>query len=140
MIRQAVKDDINAVYGLIRQLSSYEFTKEQFNDCYLYNLEKGCVLVYEKDNIICGCLAFNIHYSLHFSCKTAEIVNLIVDEKARGYGIGKELLAAFEKIAADNKCVCIEVSSGKHREAAHRFYEREGFVCGHYKLRKVLTE
>ena len=140
MIRQAVKNDTDAVYGLIRQLSNHNFTKEQFNDCYLYNIKKGCVLVYEKDNIISGCLTFNIHYFLHFSRKTAEIVNLVVDENARSNGIGKDLLTEFEKIALANGCVCIEVASGKHREAAHRFYEREGFVCNHYKLRKELAE
>jgi PhnO protein len=140
MIRPAVKQDLNVVYNLIRQLSSHEFTMEQFNDCYLHNIEKGCVLVYEKDSIICGCLAFDIHYSLHFSRKTAEIVNLIVDEDTRGHGIGKELLEAVEQIASDNGCVCIEVASGKQREAAHRFYEREGFECNHYKLRKELAE
>jgi hypothetical protein len=36
----------------------------------------------------------------------------------------------------DNGCTCIEVGSGKQREDAHRFYEREGFVCDHYKFTK----
>ena len=138
MIRIATKDDIDAVYGLIKQLSSHEFTKEQFNDCYLYNTQKGQVLVYEKDHTISGCIVYNIHYYLHFSRKSAEIVNLVVDESARGRGIGKELLVSFEQIAADLGCVCLEVDSGKHREAAHRFYMREGFVCNHVKLTKVL--
>ena len=139
MIRAAIKDDLDAVYGLIKQLSRHEFTKEQFCDCYKYNLERGCVLVYEKDNRnICGCVVFNIHYSLHFSRKTAEIVNLVVDESFRNCGIGKKLLTHVEQIVIENGCVCIEVDSGKHREAAHRFYEREGFVCDHYKLTKEL--
>ncbi|MCL1829479.1 MAG: GNAT family N-acetyltransferase [Oscillospiraceae bacterium] len=136
MIRPAVKSDVDAVYRLMRQLSRHDFTKEQFEDCYLYNLEKGRVLVYEEGNIVCGCAVFAIHYHLHFSCKTAEIINLIVDEHARNRGIGKELLTALEQIAKDNGCVRVEVDSGKHREAAHRFYEREGFASTHYKLTK----
>ena len=140
VIRLAKKSDIEAVYGLIRQLSRHKFIKEQFEDCYIYNIGRGNVLVYEKDNSVCGCAVYAIHYHLHFSRKTAEIVNLIVDENSRGNGIGKELLNAIEKIAFDNRCVCIEVASGKHREAAHRFYEREGFVCGHYKLKKELKQ
>ena len=139
MIRVAIKDDLDTVYGLIRQLSHHEFTKKQFHDCYLYNIAKGRVLVYENENIICGCIVFNILYSLHFSRKTAEIVNLIVDENARNQGIGKKLLTAFEKIAGDNGCVRIEVGSDKHREDAHRFYEREGYASTHYKLTKELT-
>ena len=140
MIRIAKNDDLDTVYGLIRQLSSHEFTKKQFEDCFLYNIEKGRVLVYEKDHFICGCLTYNIHYHLHFSRKSAEIVNLIVDENIRGHGIGNKLLAAFEKIAADLGCLCIEVDSGKHRESAHRFYMREGFVCNHVKFTKVLKK
>ena len=139
MIRAATKVDLDNVYGLMRQLSRHEFTKEQFGDCYFYSIEKGRVLVYEKDHHnICGCLVFSIHYHLHFSRKSAEIVNLVVDESIRGQGIGRELLTYFERIALDNGCVCIEVDSGKQREAAHRFYEREGFVCDHYKLTKGL--
>jgi len=139
MIRAAAKEDLDAIYGLIKQLSRHEFTKEQFCDCYKYNLERGCVLVYEKDNRnICGCIVFNIYYPLHFSRKTAEIVNLVVDENARNCGIGRELLTHVEQIAVENGCVCIEVASGKQREDAHRFYKREGFVCNHYKLTKEL--
>jgi len=140
MIRKAGSADLDAVYGLMKQLSRHEFTQKQFEDCYNHNIEKGCVLVYEKDNrTVCGCAVFAIHYPLHYSRKTAEIVNLIVDENSRGGGIGKELLEAIEQIASGNGCVCIEVASGKHREAAHRFYEREGFVCDHYKLKKKLA-
>ena len=138
MIRYAVKSDLESMYKLIRQLSSHEFSKEQFDECYLYNLEKGRVLIYEKDNVTCGCLVFNIHYHLHFSQKSAEIVNLIVDDSCRSRGIGKELLVFFEQIAIDNNCVCIEVDSGKHREDAHRFYEREGFIATHHKFTKEL--
>ena len=138
MIRIATNDDLDAVYGLIKQLSSHEFTKEQFNDCYLYNTQKGQVLVYEKDHVIRGCITYNIHYYLHFSRKSAEIVNLVVDESVRGNGIGKKLLASFAQIAADLGCVCLEVDSGKHREAAHRFYMREGFAFNHYKFTKEL--
>ena len=138
MIRIATKDDMDDVYGLIKQLSSHEFTKKQFEDCYLYNLERGQVLVYEKDNVISGCLVYNIHYYLHFSRKSAEIVNLVVDENVRGHGVGKKLLVFFEQIAVDLGCVCLEVDSGKHREAAHRFYMREGFSFKHYKFTKGL--
>jgi len=139
VIRPAKKKDIKAVYGLIRQLSSYGFSKEQFEDCYMYNIGKECVLVYEKDSCIFGCAVFDIHYKLHFSCKSLEIVNLIVDENNRGCGIGKELLKVLEHISLNNDCICIEVATDKQRDAAHRFYKKEGFVCSHYKLRKELA-
>ena len=138
MIRDAKNDDMESVLELMKQLSNHEFTKTQFMDCYSYNLNRGCVLVYEENNIVSGCLVFNIHYRMHYSRKTAEIVNFIVDKNARNQGIGKQMLTELEKIAAQNECVIIEVASGKKRESAHRFYYREGFICDHYKFTKEL--
>jgi len=138
MIRAATKDDLQAVYGLMKQLSHHKFTEDQFKFCYFYNLANNCILVCEENGCICGCGILTIYYSLHFSQKSAEIVNLIVDENVRSRGIGKELLLSLEQIAIDNGCVCLELSSGKQREAAHRFYEREGFVSSHYKFTKGL--
>ena len=137
-IRPATKDDLDSVYRLIRQLSTHTFSKEQFEDCYLFHLGERSMLVYEKDHFICGCLAYDIHYPMHLSRKSAEIVNLIVDETYRGQGVGKELLNYFEQIAAENGCVCIEVDSNKKRKNAHRFYIREGFAFNHYKFTKEL--
>jgi len=138
VIRAATKNDCEAVYQLMRQLSSHEFSKEQFADCYHYNLNINHAVVFEQDELVRGFGILAIHYSLHFSRKSAEIVNLIVDAGARGHGIGFELLSALEEIARQNDCVCIEADSGKHREAAHRFYLREGFTCKHYKFTKEL--
>jgi len=138
MIRIATKDDLNTVYRLIKQLSTHKFTKKQFEECYLHNILKGHVLVCERNHIVCGCIVFNIHYYLHFSHKSAEVVNLVVDENVRGNGIGKNLLASFEKIATNSGCKCLEVDSSKHRESAHRFYLQEGYECNHLKFTKKL--
>ncbi len=140
MIRLANVKDIDAAYRLMRQLSSHSFTKKQFEDCYLSNINYQIILVWEEEGMVCGLGVLTINYPLHFSDKSAEIVNLIVDAKIRGRGIGKELLAAMEQIAKQNGCVKLEVASGKPREDAHRFYEREGFDNTHYKLTKPLAK
>jgi len=139
VIRAATNDDLYAVYGLMRQLSRYPFTKEQFESCYLHNLENNYILVREQNKHVDACGVLSIRFPLHFSCKTAEIINLIVDEGARNQGIGKQLLVSFEAIAVASGCVCIVVNSGKQREAAHRFYEREGYVYTHYRFTKEFS-
>jgi GNAT superfamily N-acetyltransferase len=58
----------------------------------------------------------------------AEIAGLIVDEGARGAGIGRLLLAAAEGWARGQGCRAIRVRSNVVRERAHAFYQREGFV------------
>lgn len=61
--------------------------------------------------------------------RQAEIAGLIVDERARGAGLGRELLAAAEKWARAQGCRAIRVRSNVVRGRAHAFYEREGFVA-----------
>jgi GNAT superfamily N-acetyltransferase len=58
----------------------------------------------------------------------AEIAGLIVDESARGVGLGRELVAAAEAWARARGCRVIRVRSNVVRERARAFYEREGFV------------
>ncbi len=58
----------------------------------------------------------------------AEIAGLIVDESARGGGIGRKLIEAAEGWARARGCRAIRVRSNVVRERARAFYEREGFV------------
>ena len=58
----------------------------------------------------------------------AEIAGLVVDETARGAGIGRELVGAAVDWARERGCVAVRVRSNVLRERAHGFYRREGFV------------
>ncbi len=58
----------------------------------------------------------------------AEILGLIVDENARGAGVGAELVRAAEAWARAEGCTRMRVRSRETRERAHRFYEREGYA------------
>lgn len=72
---------------------------------------------------------------LHVAARTqltedacAEILGLVVDEPARGGGIGDALLRAAEDWARSAGCVRVRVRSRDTRERAHRFYERVGYA------------
>jgi GNAT superfamily N-acetyltransferase len=71
----------------------------------------------------------------------AEILGLVVDEHARGAGIGAELVRAAEAWARARGCTRIRVRSRDTRERAHRFYEREGYARNKMQLvlHKVLS-
>jgi len=58
----------------------------------------------------------------------AELAGLVVDETARGTGVGAALLAATEDWARAQGFATMRVRSNVIRERAHRFYEREGYV------------
>lgn len=71
---------------------------------------------------------------LHVAARTqlteeacAEILGLIVDESARGSGIGAALLHAAEEWSRGCGCTRVRVRSRDTRERAHRFYAREGY-------------
>src|SRR5215210_2243317 len=57
----------------------------------------------------------------------AEVGGLVVDEASRGKGVGKPLLEAGARWAADHGYPKLRVRSNVVREDAYRFYEREGF-------------
>lgn len=58
---------------------------------------------------------------------TAQIMALIVDERVRGGGVGRELVAAADAWAVARGCQRLIVATRVTRERAHRFYLREGF-------------
>jgi GNAT superfamily N-acetyltransferase len=64
----------------------------------------------------------------------AEILGLVVDEGARGAGIGADLIRAAEAWARAEGCARIRVRSRDTRERAHKFYEREGYARNKVQL------
>ena len=58
----------------------------------------------------------------------AEIGGLVVSEKHRSRGIGRKLVAEAERWAVERGLTTIRVRSQIAREAAHRFYLREGYA------------
>jgi len=58
---------------------------------------------------------------------SAQIMALVVDERARGEGVGAELVRAAEAWAAAHGCQRLTVATRVTRERAHQFYQREGF-------------
>ena len=58
----------------------------------------------------------------------AEIGGLVVSSEERSRGIGRRLVAVAEKWALQRELKSIVVRSRATREAAHRFYLREGYT------------
>ena len=126
-IRPATTDDAAAIATLSGQLG-YPATEEEIRGR-LRTLEAGGsteVLVAESEGHIDGWIAVRADLSLETG-PFAEIVGLVVDESARGKGIGATLVAAAEDWAKEHGHTRIRVRSNVVREAAHRFYERLGY-------------
>lgn len=66
------------------------------------------------------------------------IDDLVTDERVRSRGFGRQLLHWLKEAARTHGCTQVHLDSRLHREAAHRFYEREGFAKTCYHFAAVL--
>ena len=57
----------------------------------------------------------------------ARIEDVIVDERARGQGVGEALVAEAQRLAEEAGVIAIELTTARQREAANRLYARLGF-------------
>jgi ribosomal protein S18 acetylase RimI-like enzyme len=57
----------------------------------------------------------------------ARIEDVVVDERARGRGIGEALVRECLNVARERGASVAELQSATHREAANRLYPRMGF-------------
>ena len=135
-IRQATIDDKEMIYNLLVQLEKIEFDKRMYSDIYEANLLNPAVfyLVYEEESSVIGFISIHIQKLLHHSSNIAEIQELIVDERMRGKGIGKQLFEQARFIAIENECMQLEVCCNQKRKGSHQFYESQGMTNNHYKF------
>ena len=71
----------------------------------------------------------------------AEIGGLVVDEGARGRGVGSVLMTSAEAWAKERGYEVVSVRSNVIRTEAHEFYKSRGYqvLKSQYKLRKMLV-
>lgn len=84
------------------------------------------LLARDADDAIVGMLTlavFRIPTGLR-----AWIEDVVVDEAARGKGVGGELTNAAIRLAAERGARTVDLTSRPSREAANRLYQRLGFV------------
>jgi ribosomal protein S18 acetylase RimI-like enzyme len=58
---------------------------------------------------------------------TAHVNDVVVDEAARGRGVGRELMQAALRIARDRGAQVVRLTSAERRSGAHRLYASLGF-------------
>jgi GNAT superfamily N-acetyltransferase len=95
------------------------------------------LLVAEWHHAVVGLLHL-ARVSLIASEGYVEVHALVVDEPARGHGVGAALLAAAEAWTRQHGGGRLRVRSGAHRERAHRFYAANGYPA--VKLAKVFEK
>jgi len=145
IIRQANFNDCLSIMSLMSQLG-YPMTNEELLQrmkIYL-NANDSQIFVAEQENIIVGVVAITSWHAFVGAKKVCRVSALVIDEKYRGFGIGRSLMAATEDYARKQECLFIELTSALHRakDGAHDFYKKLGYgnsgVIGKLYLRKDL--
>lgn len=85
--------------------------------------------VAEKSGQVVGCIAVAITSYFHRPGAFLRVIALIVDEQQQRSGIGKSLMTLAEKLALDQGCSHVELTSGIHRAelGSHEFYRSLGY-------------
>ena len=123
MATQASDELVQAMQKLIPQLSSSNAppSMEELNE-----MISSVLFIARVENQIVGSLTlatFRIPTGIR-----AWIEDVVVDESARGHGVGEALnLAALDE-AKRRGAITVELTSRPSREAANRLYLRLGFV------------
>jgi len=123
---QASDELVLAMQKLIPQLSSSNAppSLSELND--IIASESSVLFVARVENQIVGSLTlatFRIPTGIR-----AWIEDVVVDESARGHGVGEALNRAALNEAKSRGAITVELTSRPSREAANRLYLRMGFV------------
>lgn len=147
LVRDATLDDVPRIVALLQQLSRDHEVREAdphdaaYRDAFAKIAADRAqrLLVVERDDVVLATAALRITPNLsHQGRSVAHVESVVVDEAARGRGIGALLMREIEKLARDAGCFRIELTSNRARLDAHRFYEQLGYAPSHVGFKKRL--
>ncbi len=140
-IRVARNGDLEAVVRMMNGGASSQRIHWENGETETYEPAFSAIQQCPNTDIYVGELAeegpvatFQLTYikGLAFSGKPrAQIESMHTRADMRGKGLGKEMLAQAVKLARENGCCMVQLTSNKERSDAHRFYSSNGFVPTH---------
>jgi len=136
-VRAARTGDAAAVAGLAGELAqSFPFSRQKFDRAYpaLVASEDACLLVAAEDGECLGYVLGFRHLTFYANGPVGWVEELLVRQEYRGHGLGRALMAAFERWAAGQGCVLVALAT---RRAAP-FYRALGYAESAAYLRKEL--
>ena len=132
IIRDAVRQDVPAMFELIKELALFEKAPEQVTNSVEQMYEDGFgenpifeTIVSEVDGEIVGMALYYFRYST-WKGKRLYLEDLIVSETMRGRGLGEKLLNAIIEKACQTACTGLMWQVLDWNEPAINFYKKFG--------------
>ena len=138
-IRRARRNDVARIAELSGQLG-YPVSAKQMAarlNRVLQDARGACFVADTKQDGVIGWIHVSTTPLLEVEPR-AEVNGLVVDEKIRSRGAGRQLLVAAEEWARSRGCKGVSVRSNVIRDRAHAFYLNNGYE--HYKTQKAFRK
>ena len=133
-IRPATSSDLNAILDLVvDQLDYPDENSLTVNSAMpiLVEIQRDPhhhLFVAEENDTIMGTFMLIIVQQLaHGGSRSAIIEDVAVQSAAQGRGVGTRMMSYAVDFAREQGCSKIVLSSGKTRDRAHEFYEKNGY-------------
>jgi GNAT superfamily N-acetyltransferase len=139
-IRRATPDDAEPIARLVTQLG-YPATASDIPArlTRLAGHDRGAVLIAERGDAPVGLATVHLHTVINRPRDVAWLTALVVEESARGTGVGRALVAAVEQFAREAGCERLSVTTHERRADARAFYTRLGLEQTGRRFGKALT-
>ena len=86
------------------------------------------VIVGVVDDSPVGLATIHVRHMINHEAPIGQLTLLVVDERVRGQGVGRRLVAESEAWARARGCKRFVVTTALRRTEAHAFYERLGYT------------
>ncbi len=132
-IEPATEQDIDALGGLLQQLfaieADFHFDAAKTGRALqqLINDDRACVLVAREGGIVIGMCTAQLVISTAEGAYSAWVEDVVVDNKHRGKGLGKQLLSALEEWAKGQGATRLQLLADMQNTPALEFYRNNGW-------------
>jgi len=124
-VTEATDELVETIRALLPQLTEAR-TPPTLEELQEVVSNQALLVARDEDGSILGTLTF-VLYRVASGVK-GRIEDVIVDESARGKGVGEALVREGMRRANEAGVLMLELSSMPYRQAANRLYKRLGFV------------
>lgn len=136
--RPATADDQRRVYELVTTLTGRTATAG-WDDVYASHLagDRAAIIVAETGDGILGCATVSYNLALRYAGEYCQLEELIVDEAARGLGLGRILVQRTIDDARRRGSAEMGLYLLPHTEGNRGFYEKLGFEVVGTEMRQT---